>query len=70
VLFTDGVYTSSLKSLNGVAVSCLQRGKHRNVTELKLVGSVRGQTAQADIVSKAVLQDLQRFVSAEAVADR
>jgi len=70
VLLADSVYTSPVQTLDFIAVGCLQRREHCDITGLELVGSVRREAAETDVVSKAVLQNLERFMCAEAVADQ
>jgi hypothetical protein len=41
--------------LDFIAVGYLQRREHCDITGLELVGSVRGEAAETDVVSKAVL---------------
>lgn len=54
-MVADGIDPTSFKAFNGIAIRCLQRRKYRNVTRLQLVRCVGGQTAQTDVISKAVL---------------
>ncbi len=49
-------------------IGYLQGGKNSDVTGLELVGGMRGEMAQDDVVFKAILQDLEGLVCAEAVA--
>lgn len=69
MLLTDCVCTSSIQSFNFFAICSLQWAKHSDVTGLELVGSMRGNTARDDVVLKAILHDLERLVSAEAVTN-
>ena len=66
MLLADYIYTSSIQSFNLVAIGCLQGGKNSDVTGLELVG----ETAQDDVVFKAILQDLERLVCPEAVTNQ
>ncbi|KAH8725318.1 hypothetical protein GQ44DRAFT_227042 [Phaeosphaeriaceae sp. PMI808] len=68
MLFTHCVYASSVQSFNLIAIGRLQRRKGSDVTWLKLVGGVRRETTQDDVISKAKLQDLERLVSPKTVA--
>jgi hypothetical protein len=70
MLLANSVDTTSFQTLNRIAIGCLQRSKDCDITWLKLVGSVGGEAAQADVVNKTVLQNLERLVGAEAVADQ
>jgi hypothetical protein len=56
MLLADRVNTSSTKSVNFVAISCLQRSEHCDVTGLQFVRSVRGKATQDDVVSEAELE--------------
>jgi hypothetical protein len=69
VLLADCVYTASVQSADLVATGRLQGGKDANIAGLKFVRSVRGKTTQDDVVLKAGLQDLKRFVTAEAITN-
>jgi hypothetical protein len=53
-----------------VAYSCLQWAKHSNVAGLELVGSMRGNTAQDDVVFKSILQDFERLVRPEPITNQ
>jgi len=55
MLFADNINTSSMKSFNLATIGNLQRRKNSNVTGLELVGGMRRETAQKDIVCKAKL---------------
>ena len=70
MLLADSVYTSPVQTLDFVAVGGLQRREDGDITGLELVGIVRGEAAETDVVSKAVFQDLERFMCAEAIADQ
>jgi len=70
MLLTDSFCTSPVQTLDFVAVGYLQRREHDDITGLELMGSVRGEAAESDVVSKAVLQDLEGFMRPEAVADQ
>lgn len=70
MLLANGVDASSFHSLDVVTVGYFQRSEHCDVTWLELVRCVRRQTTQQDIVSKAMLQDLERRMRAKAVADQ
>jgi hypothetical protein len=47
--------TSPIQSLDFIPVGSLQRAKHPNVIGLELMGGVRRNTAQEDVVFKAEL---------------
>ena len=70
MLLADSVYTPAVQTLDFMAVGCLQRREHRDITGLELVGGVIGEATETDVVSKAVLENFERFVCAEAVADQ
>jgi len=70
MLLADRVCASSVQSFNLFAVCSLQWAKHSDVTGLELMGSVRRNTAKDNVVLKAILHDLERLVSAEAVTDK
>ncbi len=70
MLLADCICASSIQPFNLVAIGCLQWGKDSDVTGLELVGGVGGETTQNDIVFKAILQDLERLVCPEAVANK
>jgi len=69
VLFTDCIRASSIQSFDFVAIRCLQGAKYSDVTGLEFVGSVGWNTAQDDVVFKAILQDFERLVCPEAATD-
>jgi len=69
MLLADCICTSSIQSFNLVAIGYLQGGKDSDVTGLELVGGVRGETTQDDVVFKVILQDLERLVGPEAVVN-
>ena len=70
MLLANGVYTSSFQTLNRIAIGCLQGSEDRDVARLELVRSVRWEAAKTDVIGKAVLQNLERLVCAEAIADQ
>ena len=67
MLLADYVCTSSIQSFNFFAIYSLQWAKHSDVTGLELMGSIRGNTVKDNVVLKAILYNLERLVSAEAV---
>jgi len=69
VALLNRLYTSAIQTLNLITIGCLQGGENSNITGLKLVRGVGRKTTQDNLVLKAKFQDLQRFVSPEAVAD-
>ena len=70
MFLADCICTSSVQSFNLVTISCLQWAKYSNVIGLELVGGVRGDTAQDDVVFKTVLQDFERLVRPETVTNQ
>ena len=67
MLLADYIYTSSIQSFNLVAIGCLQGGKNSDVTRLELVGGVRGETTEDDIIFETKLQDFECLMRSEAV---
>jgi hypothetical protein len=50
VLLADCVCASSIQSFNLFAICSLQRAKDSNITGLKLIGGVRRNSAEEDVV--------------------
>ena len=67
MLLADYIYTSSIQSFNLVAIGCLQGGKNSDVTGLELVGGVRRDNIQENVVFETKIQDFEGFVRSEAV---
>jgi hypothetical protein len=55
MLLADCIGTFSKQPISLVAVGCLQGGKHTDVTGLELVGGVRREATQDDVVFEAKL---------------
>jgi hypothetical protein len=55
MLLADRIYTSLLKSINLVAIRCLEWSERCYVTRLELVGGMRRETTQKDIVLETEL---------------
>jgi hypothetical protein len=55
MLLADCIHTSSLESINLVAIGCFQRGKYCNITRLELVRGMRGETTEDNIVFETKL---------------
>ena len=55
MLLADCICTSLKQPISLVTVGFLQGGKHSNVTGLELVGGVRGEATQDDVVFKTKL---------------
>ena len=70
MLLSDSVHTSSFQSLGIITVRCFQWSKHCNVARLELVRCVGWKATQGDLVSEAVLQNLELLVGAEAIANK
>jgi hypothetical protein len=70
MLLANCICPSSIQSFNLVAIGCLQWAKHSDVTGLELVGGMRGETTQDDIVFETILQDFEGLVRPEAVANQ
>jgi hypothetical protein len=48
----------------------LEWSEHRNVTWLKVMGRVRGKSAENDIVRMIELQDLEGLLESESINDQ
>lgn len=70
MLLANCVCTSSIEPLGFVAVGCLQRAKYSDIAGLELVGSVRWETAQTNIIFKEKLEDFERLVRPEPVTNQ
>jgi hypothetical protein len=70
MLLTNYISTSSKQPISLVVVGCLQGGKHFNVTGLELVGGVRGEATQDDIVFKTKLQGFEGLVHPKTVTNQ
>ena len=55
MLLADCIRTSAKQPVSLVAVGYLQGCKHSNVTGLQLVGGVRGEATQDDVVFETKL---------------
>jgi len=55
MLLADCIHTSSLESINLVAIGCLQWGKYCNITRLELVRGMRGKMTEDNIVIETKL---------------
>ena len=55
MLLADYIYTSLIQSFNLVAIGCLQGREDSNITGLELVGGMRGEATQYDVMLKAKL---------------
>jgi hypothetical protein len=55
VLLADYIYTSLLKSINLVAISCLKWSKQCYITRLELVRGIRRETTKKNIVLETEL---------------
>jgi len=70
MLLADCICTSLKQPISLVAVGCLQGGKHSDVTRLELVGGVRGEATQDDIVFETKLQGFEGLVRPETVTNQ
>ena len=59
MLLPDYSYSSSFQSIYLVAIGVLEGRECSNVAGLQLVGRMRRQTTENDIVSETMLQDLE-----------
>ena len=55
MLLANYICTPSKQPISLIAVGCLQGGKHSDVTGLQLVGGVRGEATQDDVVFETKL---------------
>lgn len=69
MLLTHGVGASSVQIVDLFTICCFEWAKGANITRLKLMRGMRGQTAEDDVVLEAELQQLQRLVGRESVVD-
>jgi hypothetical protein len=67
MFFANCICTFLKQLISLVAVGCLQRCKDSDVTGLELVGSVKGEVTQDDVVFKTKLQDFEGLVCPKAV---
>jgi hypothetical protein len=67
MLLADCVCTSSKQPISFVAVGFLQGGKHSDVTGLELVGGVRGEATQDNVVFETKLQGFEGLVRPKAL---
>ncbi len=70
MLLADCIYTSSKQPISLVMVGFLQGGKHSNVTGLELIGGVRGEATQDDVVFETKLQGFEGLVCPKAVTNQ
>ena len=70
MLLADCICTSSVQSFNLVSIGCLQWAKYSNITRLELVRGIRRDTTQENIVFKTILQDFERLMRPETVANQ
>jgi hypothetical protein len=69
MLLADYIYTSLEQPLSLIAIGCLQGGKHSDVVGLELVGGVRGEATQEDIIFETKLLGFEALVCRETVID-
>jgi hypothetical protein len=67
MLLTDYICTSAKKPISLVAVGCLQGGKHSNVIGLELVGGVRGEAIQDNVIFETKLLGFEGLVHPKTV---
>ena len=70
MFLADRACTSSKQSFSLIAIGCLQGGKDYDITRLELVGGVRGQATQDDVVLETELQDFEGLVCPKAVTNQ
>jgi len=70
MLLADCICTSSKQPISLVAVGCLQGCKHSDVAGLELVGGVRREATQDDVVFETKLQGFEGLVRPETVTNQ
>jgi hypothetical protein len=70
MLLADCVRTSVKQPFSLVAVDVLQAGKYADITGLQLVGGVRGEATQDDVVLETKLYGFEGLVRPEAVGSQ
>jgi hypothetical protein len=67
MLLTNCICASPIQLFNLFTIRSFQWAKGSDVTGLELMGGVRRNTAEYDIILKTILQDFERLVRSEAV---
>jgi hypothetical protein len=70
MLLADRVRTSLEQSFSLIAVFVLQAGKHADITGLQLVGGVRGEVTEQDVVLETKHLGFEGLMAPEAVTDQ
>jgi len=70
VLLADRIYTSLFESINLVTIRCFEGCKRCYITRLELVGGIRRETTQENIVRETELLDFEGLVRSKAIADQ
>jgi hypothetical protein len=69
MFFADCTCTSLKQLFSLVIVGCLQGGKDSNITGLELVGGVRGEATQDNVIFKTKLQGFEGLVRPKAITN-
>ena len=70
MLLPNRVDSSTLHTFDLFAIGSLQGPEDSNITGLKLVGGMGGQSTKYNVVLKTELQDFKGLVSSEAILDK
>jgi hypothetical protein len=70
MLLADCICTSSKQPISLVTVGCLQGYKHSDVAGLELVGGVRGEATQDNIVFETKLQGFEGLMRPETITNQ
>ena len=67
MLLPDRVRPSSVEPFDFFTISCLERAKNTNVARLELVGGVRGESTEDDIILVTELHQFEGLVCAKSI---
>ena len=70
MLLADRIYTSLLESIHLVTIRGLKGCERCYITRLELVGGMRRETIQENIILETELEDLEGVVRCKAIADQ
>ena len=70
MLLADCIYTSLVESIYLVTIRSLKGCERCYITRLELVGGMRRETTQENIILETELEDLEGVVRCKAIADQ